>query len=154
MWLCGFHVNNIFKRARKQMEFVALISKSVSLWEQSQHDKMTRRKSWARLCVCLQFVLCAFAHVRTCLLVIMYLCVWQIFCTSQSDCHKGCFVSTLFSTLILSLAENNYSLFVSHSDGGRTTQKPVSFHCFTGWHIAQEGEQERGWDNSKREMRP
>ena len=91
-------------------------------------------------------------------------CAGHIFCTKPVWSSQGCFVCTLFSTLILSLAENNYSLFVSRGDGGRTTQKLASFYCFRGRHIAQEEqgvterererEREGERDNSRREIRP
>lgn len=65
MWLYGSCVNKKFKIARKQTSFVALISKLVSLWEQSQNDEPARRKTWTCLVsgfICSLF-LCVCAHV-------------------------------------------------------------------------------------------
>lgn len=98
------------------------------------------------VCVCAR--VCGNMPVRlwSCVCSSGRVCARHIFCTKPVWSSQGCFVCTLFSTLILSLAENNYSLFVSRGDGGRTTQTLASFYCFRGRHITQEeeGVTERG----------
>lgn len=93
--------------ARKQAAFVALISIFLSGKNRSITRRPGGKKVWC-LCSCA---------------ICFSVCVCACICGNMPAC-------TLFSTLILSLAENNYSLFVSCCDGGRTTQEPASFYCF------------------------
>lgn len=104
-----------------------------------------RRPCLSTICFCICACVCGNMPVR------LWSCVWAAHILYKPvQLSQMCFVCTLFSTLVLSLAENNYSLFVSRCDEGRATQTPASFYRFRGRHIAQE-ERRRGGDNSRRD---
>ncbi len=77
IWLHESHVNNIFKIAQKRTAFVALISKSISLWDYHSVTRQLGEKVGLVWCLCSSAIcFCLHVHVsaETCLSACDHVC--------------------------------------------------------------------------------